>query len=199
MRPSDIDVHEHRKPDHPVEDLIVERWSPRALSGEPISDDELASLFEAARWAPSSYNGQPWRFIYARRDSEHWPRLFGLMGEWNQTWTRNAAVLIVVISRDTFEHNGKPAQTHSFDTGAAWQNLALQARAMGLIAHGMQGFDYKQARKTLGVPRDHTVEAMIAVGRPGQIEELPDSMRGQEKPSGRKPVAEIAFEGRFQG
>ncbi len=177
---------------------IVNRWSPRALSGEPIRQDELMSLLEAARWAPSSFNGQPWRFFYARRDTEHWTPYFDLMGEFNQQWASNAAVLIVVVSRTTFEHNEKPAATHSFDTGAAWQNLALQAGAMGLVAHGMQGFDYEKAHQMLRLPEQYAVEAMVAVGRPGRREDLPEDMRKREEPSGRKPIEQIAFEGTFR-
>lgn len=195
--PSRTDVSKYRKPDYPVESFIVNRWSPRALSGEEISREELMTLFEAARWAPSSYNGQPWRFFYARRGGEHWDEYFDLMVEFNQNWTKNAAVLIVVTSRTTFEHNGKPAATHSFDSGAAWQNLALQATAMGLVAHGMQGFDYDRAHELLELPDDWAVEAMVAVGRPGRKEDLPEEMREREKPSGRKPVSEIAFEGKY--
>ncbi len=196
--PSSVDVSKYRRPDHPVQPWIVNRWSPRALSGEPIRQDELMSLLEAARWAPSSFNGQPWRFFYARRDTEHWTPYFDLMGEFNQQWASNAAVLIVVVSRTTFEHNEKPAATHSFDTGAAWQNLALQAGAMGLVAHGMQGFDYEKAHQMLRLPEQYAVEAMVAVGRPGRREDLPEDMRKREEPSGRKPIEQIAFEGTFR-
>lgn len=199
MTVTEIDVLEHRSPAHEVLDPLVERWSPRAMSGEPITDEELNRLFEAARWAPSSYNGQPWRFLYARRGGDHWERFFGLLGDFNQSWCDRAAVLVVVVSRDTFEWNGKPARTHSFDTGAAWQNLALQGTAIGLVVHGMQGFDYDRAREELGVPDDHTVEAMIAVGRPGELDDLDPDLREKEQPSQRKPIEEIAFEGRFPG
>lgn len=197
MTVTEIDVLEHRSPEHEVLDPLVERWSPRAMSGETITDGELNRLFEAARWAPSSYNGQPWRFLYARRGGEQWERFFGLLGDFNQSWCDRAAVLVVVVSRDTFERNGKPARTHSFDTGAAWQNLALQGTAIGLVVHGMQGFDYDRAREELGIPDDHTVEAMIAVGRPGELDDLDPDLREKEQPSQRKPIEEIAFEGRF--
>ena len=197
MRVNEIPVDEYRQPDHEIDPIFVHRWSPRAMTGEPISESELMRLFEAARWAPSSYNAQPWRFLYARRDTPHWDLFFALMGEFNQKWTRNAAVLMVVVSRKNFEHNGKPAPTHSFDSGAAWQNLALQASRMGLVAHGMQGFDFDRAREALEVPADYEVEAMIAVGRPGDRDDLPEDLRKREEPSGRKPVSEIAIEGGF--
>src|SRR4029079_10173110 len=112
--------------------LFLDRWSPRAMSGEEISEAALMVLFEAARWAPSSYNNQPWRILYARRDTEHWPRFFNLMVEFNQSWTSTAAALVVFISKTHFDFNGEPAVTHSFDTGAAWENLALQGSLKGL-------------------------------------------------------------------
>ena len=196
---NETDIMKYRKPEHAVDPLFVRRWSPRAMSGESISDSELMSLFEAARWAPSSYNNQPWRFIYAKRDTESWDRLFSLMSAFNQSWTKNAAVLLVVISRDRFEYDNKPSVTHGFDTGAAWENLALHASIMGLVAHGMQGFDYERARKDLDIPGNYTVHAMVAIGRPGKKEDLPEDLREREKPSTRKGVDEIVFEGKFGG
>lgn len=167
------------------------------MTGEEIFDTELMALFEAARWAPSSYNGQPWRFIYAKRNTSHWKTLFGLMGEFNQMWTQHAAVLVVVVSKDNF--NGKPAPTHSFDTGAAWENLALEATTRGLVAHAMQGFDYDKAKRELGVPDDCKVEAMIAIGKRGKKESLPEQMQEREQPSDRRPLKEIVMEGKFRG
>ena len=197
MKPTDINVDEHRQPDWPVEPMLYRRWSPRAMSGEALTRDEMMTLFEAARWAPSSYNAQNWRLLYAIRDSEHWDRFFRLMSEGNQAWTKNAGMLIVLVSRNTFEHNDNPARTHSFDSGAAWQNLALQSTAMGLVAHALQGFDYDRAKTELSVPDGYAVEVMIVVGRPGEIEDLPEGPRGMEKPNTRKPVDEIALEGGF--
>lgn len=194
-----VDALDRRDPEHPVEPLLVARWSPRAMSGEPLSRQELLSLLEAARWAPSSYNNQPWRFVYARRDTPHWQPLFDLLVDFNQSWCKNAAVLIAILSRRSFERNGKPSRTHSFDAGAAWMNLALQGNSMGLVVHGMEGFDYDRARRVLGVPEELAVEAMAAVGRPAPVETLPERLREREQPSGRKSVAEIAFEGRVDG
>jgi nitroreductase len=196
MNVREIEATEYRLPKHEVLPLLVDRWSPRAMSGQALSGEELASLFEAARWAPSSYNGQPWRFLYARRGSEHWQQFLDLLVDFNRQWADNAAVLIVILSRKTFENNGKPAPTHSFDTGAAWQNLALQGNALGLVVHGMAGFDYDRARDVLDVPSEYDVEAMVAVGRPAEIEVLPEELREQElPPSDRKEIAEIAFHG----
>lgn len=169
------------------------------MSGEELSADELMALLEAARWAPSSYNNQPWRIVYARRNTEHWARLFNLLVEPNQVWAKNAAVLLVFISKTTFDHNGEPSPTHSFDTGAAWENLALQGSLKGLVVHGMQGFDYDRAKTELEVSDGYKVEAMAVIGKPGQWENLPEKLRQREFPSDRRKLSETAFEGTFKG
>ncbi|MFP4522355.1 MAG: nitroreductase family protein [Fibrobacterota bacterium] len=186
-----------RKKDHPAIDLIVNRHSPRAMSGEKLAKEELNTLFEAARWAPSSYNGQPWRLIYSERDDEYWEKFMELLVEKNRSWAVNAGALIIVCSRKNFEHNGKFSRTHSFDAGSAWENLALQASSMNIVSHAMAGFDYNKAAETAGIPEDYSVEAMIAVGKPGDPENLPEDLRGAEKPSDRKAVSEISFKGKF--
>lgn len=191
------DPKSYRRPEYTVEPIIVTRWSPRAMSGEPIAEPELMSLFEAARWAPSTYNEQEWRFLYARRDTLNWPTFFDLLMPANQAWCRRAAVLMVVVSHKLFTHNGKPNPVHTFDTGAAFENLALQGTKMGLVVHGMAGFDYEKARQVLSIPEDYTVEAMIAVGRPGDPADLPAELREREVPTGRKSISEIACEGVF--
>jgi nitroreductase len=155
------------------------------------------SLFEAARWAPSSYNDQPWRFIYAKKDTPEWDRLFNLLVPFNQSWARNGAVLIAIVSRNTFENN-KPSPTHSFDTGAAWENLALQASSMGLVAHGMSGFDMNRARKELSVPDNYTIEAMAVIGKRASKRSLPLELQEKETPTTRKPVQDLIFKGEFK-
>ncbi len=184
-----------RKPSYPINPLILNRWSPRSMSGEALNDDEIMSLFEAARWAPSSYNNQPWRFIYAKRNSEHWNRFFNLLMEPNKVWAKNAAILVVVISRKNFEFNEKPAVTHQFDTGSAWENLALEASSRDIVAHGMQGFDYKKAGVELRIPPNFEVMAMIAIGKKGPKEILPAELQEKEKLTNRKPLKEIIMEG----
>ena len=166
------------------------------MSGEPIDDAELRVLFEAARWAPSAGNSQPWRLLYARRDTGNWPLFFDLLTERNKLWCVNAAALIVFTSKTISDH-GRPLATHSYDTGAAWENLALQGTLKGLVVHGMQGFDYARAKAALQVPDAFQVEAMAAVGRPGRLSDLEESFRARETPSGRKPLAEIVCEGVF--
>jgi nitroreductase len=187
---------ENRHPDHPLDQIFVDRWSPRAMSGEEIPDGELMTLFEAARWAPSSMNNQPWRILYAPRSSRHWPLFFDLLVDSNKSWCANAAALVVVISKTTFE-SGKPCRTHSYDSGAAWMSLALQGSMMGLVVHGMQGFDYERARSALNIPEGYQVEAMAAIGRPGRIEDLPEQLLARETPSERRPLEQSICEGPF--
>lgn len=192
-----MDIFEYRQTEFPIEDIFVKRWSPRAMSGEPIDDAELMPLFEAARWAPSTYNEQEWRFLYAKRDTPHWEKFFGLLVEANQVWCRHAAALIVLLSKKTMTRNGNPNPVHSFDAGASWQNLALQGASMGLVVHGMAGFNRSQAAVELNVPEDFAVEIMIAVGKPAPADVLPGELRDIEKPSSRKPISEIAQAGEF--
>lgn len=188
----------NRKIEYKVDKLFPSRWSPRAMTGT-VNKEELMSLFEAARWAPSSYNNQPWRFIYAIKGTKYWDKLFNLLIDFNKMWVKDAGALILIASKKTFDHNGELSITHSFDSGAAWSNLALQASITGLVAHGMQGFDYVKAKKELGIPNEYDVEAIIAVGKPGKKEDLPKDMQEREVQSNRKKVSEIAFEGKFGG
>lgn len=186
-----------RKPEYTVDELFLNRWSARAMSGESITDAELMSLFDAARWAPSEYNSQPWRFVYAKRGTLQWDTFFNLLVPFNQEWCKNAAALVVVVSANTYE-NGSPIRTHSYDAGAAWQNIALQGSLSGLVVHGMSGFDYIEAKKNLHIPDGYTVEAMIAIGHPANEDVLPVAMQAAEKRrSERKAVKEFVFEGLF--
>ena len=179
-----------------IEPLILNRWSPRAMSGEPITKVDLMPLIEAARWAPSSYNSQPWRFIYAIHGSPQWNHFTSLLDEFNRSWAPKAGALLVLASKKEFEWGGA-ARTHSFDAGAAWQNFALQGSVSGLVVHGLEGFDYSRARELLHVPDDYAIEMMIAVGKPGDVRQLTGELVTMEKPSDRRATAEIAFEGRF--
>jgi nitroreductase len=187
-----------RKPDYEVAPLLLDRWSPRSMTGEPLADDELFPLFEAARWAPSSFNSQLWRFIVARRQSPvEFAKFLDLLVAANRPWAQNAGALIVVASRARFEHNDKPSITHAFDAGAAWENLALEACRRQLVAHGMEGFDYARAKADLSIPDDFDVHAMIAIGHRAPAENLPEKYRAKEHPTSRRPLREIVFEGTF--
>lgn len=191
-----MNVRIFRQTNQTVDDIFINRWSPRAMSGEEIDETELFSLLEAARWAPSANNNQPWRFIYARRNTPHWNVFYNLLAEGNKVWAKNAAVLLVIISKTTFD-SGQPSRTHSFDAGAAWISFALQGSLNGLVVHGMQGFDYERAKAELKIPDEYQVEAMIAVGKKGKTEELPAYLQEREFPSGRKTLLGIAREGKF--
>jgi nitroreductase len=189
---------ENRQADHAIDNLFIDRWSPRAMSGEAVPEADLMALFEAARWAPSSYNDQPWRILYARRDTPQWPLFFDLLIDINKSWARNAGALLLFISKTTLTLNGKPSITHSFDTGAAWENLALQGALKGYVVHGMQGFDYERAKVALGIPDGYRVEAMAAIGKPGAKEALPEELQKREAPNARRKLEEIVCEGAFR-
>jgi nitroreductase len=190
-----------RTADHPIDPLFLERWSPRAFTDEAMSAAELHTLLEAARWAPSSYNSQPWRLLYARRGTPHWERFLGLLNEFNQSWAKNAAALIIIVSSETMMPPGAdkavPAYSHSFDAGAAWAHLALQGARSGWCAHAMVGFDHARAAGELKVPAGYRVEAAVAIGRQGDPASLPEKLAARELPSGRHKLADIAFEGGF--
>ena len=192
------EVKEHRKPGNEIDPLFVNRWSPRSMTGEKVDRNVLMSLFEAARWAPSSYNNQSWRFVYEVRDGDRWEEFVGLLGDFNRKWATGAGALVVICSKKTFDSNGEPSRTHSFDTGAAWENMALEGARRGLVVHGMEGFDYDAAREKLGVPEEFDVEAMVAVGKRAPKEELPEDLQERKFPKGRKSLDEIVFQERME-
>ncbi|MFW5852700.1 MAG: nitroreductase family protein [Nanoarchaeota archaeon] len=173
---------------------ILNRWSPRGFKSEEITDEKLFAILEAARWAPSSYNGQPWRFIYAKRNTEAWTRMFSVLVEFNRQWVKNASAIVLFISKTNYE-DGRPITTNQFDTGAAWQNFALEAQHQGYHAHGMSGFDYEKARKELNIPENYDIVAMAAIGKKGDTEDLPDMLKEREQMSDRIPLDELIFEG----
>ncbi|MDD2706171.1 MAG: nitroreductase family protein [Acidocella sp.] len=190
-----------RTAEHPIDKMFLERWSPRAFTGEEISEGTLRTLFEAARWAPSSYNSQPWRFLYARRDNAHWDKFLNLLIPFNQSWAKTASALVFVISEETMAVPGKegrvPSHSHSFDAGAAWAYLALQASLMGWQAHGMGGIDYDRVYTELKIPAGFRVEAGVAIGKQGPKTLLPEALQAREVPSGRNPVQSFVYEGGF--
>ncbi|MBP2250081.1 nitroreductase [Halarchaeum solikamskense] len=149
-----------------------------------------------ARWAPSSRNSQPWRFAYAAREDEAWETFAGLLNEFNRSWAANAAVLAVLFSETTDEKD-RSLQSHSFDAGAAWENLALEGARRGLVVHPMGGFDHEAAAAELDAPSSYDVEAMIAIGERAPPESLPEDLREQEVPKGRKPLDEVINRGGF--
>lgn len=188
----------NRKSEYPVHELILNRWSARSFSDEPISEVELMTLFDAARWAQNSFNNQPWRYLYACKDSPSWQKFFDLLVSANQLWAQHAQVLVLAISKTTFDYDERASITHSFDAGASAQLMALQGAYMGIVVHGMEGFDYERARQVLKVPEKYSIEAMFAIGKIGKKENLPEKLQKSETPSGRKPLKELVAEGEFK-
>ncbi|XGA69622.1 nitroreductase family protein [Duganella sp. BuS-21] len=193
-----------RVPNFPVETLFLHRWSPRAFIPEPIPEQQLMTLLEAARWAPSCFNSQPWRFLYARRDTPDWDKFVGLLTPDNQAWAGNASALVVVVSNSLMKNPDTdaaaewvPSYTHSFDAGAAWAQLGLQSTLAGLRAHGIIGLDMERARRELNVPQHYRIEAAVAIGRQAPAETLDDALQKKEQPSEREPLSVIALAGGF--
>ncbi|MBB6733155.1 nitroreductase family protein [Cohnella zeiphila] len=183
-----------RQPAYPIDPDIVHRWSPRSFLEKEVPDNVLMSVLEAARWAPSAFNVQPWRFIVARTREER-ETFLPFISEFNRIWCEKAPVLILVLSKTVWER-GEVA-SHAFDTGSAWGYLALEATKLGLVTHPMAGFDHAQARETLGVPEEYAIQALVALGYQGPKEALPEQLQAREVPSPRVPVGEIAFRGKF--
>jgi len=190
-----------RNPEAPIDSRFVQRWSPRSFTGKPITAGELMSLFEAARWAPSTSNTQPWRFVYGLAGTPGFESIFQALVPFNQSWARASSALIAVLSAQQTIAPGtteaKPCANHSFDTGAAWMSLALQAEAMGWRTHAMGGFDAQALRQQLGVPGGFAAHCVVAVGEQGPRESLPQALQEREVPSGRQPMHAMVAEGRF--
>ncbi|MEJ5976734.1 nitroreductase family protein [Novosphingobium sp. PS1R-30] len=191
---------------HPkVHQVFVDRWSPRAFDESAIPDEDLEAIFGAAGLAPSAFNYQPWKFLYARRGDANWDRFLSLLIPFNQSWAKDAGALVFIVS-DTKHRKDANASgddhadfySHSFDAGAAWAQMALQASLLGYHAHGMTGLEFDKARAELGLPDDIRLEAAVAIGRRDAPERLPEGLRGGEVPSPRKPVAEIALAGNYR-
>jgi nitroreductase len=187
-----------RSPDAVVDPIFVQRWSSRALSSEPISEEVIRSLFEAARWAPSASNLQPWLFVYAS-DDESLSRARLLLKDSNRRWASRAPLLIFVFSRKVHPETGQPVRTGAFDTGAAWLSLALQAERVGLKTRAMGGILHEETYAAFGVPKDQfESQAAIAVGYPAAASELPADLAAKDGPSGRKSQRDFVFAGRFE-
>jgi len=188
-----------RVPDYPINPLFIDRWSRRSFTGEEIGDEAIFTLFEAARWAPSAMNSQPWRFIYSKRGDASWDVFLDLLSERNRAWAQKAAVIVVIVSTQNFDYKGTPVPLNnaSLDTGAAWASLAFQAQFSQLSTRAIGGFDRDKARQVLKVPEGYVVEVAVAIGRPGPVDLLPDEFRAQETPSSRNPLKHTVAHGEF--
>lgn len=180
---------------YPIEDEIKQRWSPRAFSDRMVEPEKLLSLWEAARWAPSSYNEQPWYFLVATKEDEvEYQKMLGCLAEGNQKWARNAPVLMVSVAKLTFDKNGKPNRHAFHDVGLAVAGMVFEATDLDLFVHQMAGFSPEQVREAYGVPDGFEPVAAIAIGY--GAEDLPDDVKAQEmKPRERRPIESFVFQG----
>lgn len=194
---SQLPVETTRRPEAAVDAQFVERWSRRALSARPIAEEHVQTLFEAARWAPSGGNSQPWLFVYASKPDDL-ARARTLLKESNHPWASRAPLLVFAFARRRHPETGNPLRTAHFDVGAAWQSLALQAHELGLSTRAMGGIHHDKTYELLGVPAEEFESlAGIAIGYPGERDDLPSELRDKEQPNGRKSTREFAFEGRY--
>jgi nitroreductase len=183
----------------PIHDHISHRWSPRAFEDRPVEPEKLRSLFEAARWAASSYNGQPWSFIVGTKDdTKSYNLILDSLVEFNQGWAKGAPVLVLTVAKQKFDHNGEPNKHAWHDVGQSAANLAIQAEALGLQAHQMAGILPDKARANFGIPEGYDVVAAIAIGYPGDASSLPEPIRkGEAAPRQRKPLESFVFSGKW--
>lgn len=180
-----------------LDPLFIDRWSPRSFLENELKEDEILTLFEAARWAPSCYNEQPWLFLFARTREDR-QRYAEALVEGNRVWAKRAPILMAVFSRKRFDKNGNENRWADFDTGSAWMSLVLQAMKLGIYCHGMAGFDPEKAYRICNVdPEKYNALCMAAIGRKGPAEVLDEPMRSRESPSDRRPLGEMVFESTF--
>jgi len=175
-----------------VDSMFTDRWSPRAFLSDPLPEHQIKALFEAARWAPSCFNEQPWLFVYATEPQQR-EKLVSCLLPRNQRWAANCPLLMFVLTRRNFKEGGRENRHAPFDAGSAWFSLALQARRLGLYAHAMAGFSINKAYEVLGVSEeDYHIMAAVAVGRKGSADHMPEDIQAMESPNTRKPLAEVA-------
>lgn len=189
----------HAQTLHPVHHLIAERWSPYAFSPKPVESEKLQSLAEAARWAASSYNAQPWSFIFATRQRpEEFERMLSALVPFNQDWVKKVPVLVFSVAKLHFDHDGKLNRHALHDTGMALANLMIEATELGLYVHGMAGFDVEKARQVLELPEGYEPAAAFAIGYLGDSQELAEMLRERhESKRERKPLESFVFSGKF--
>jgi nitroreductase len=189
------EVKSYRKSEYPITPLFLNRWSPRAYSDRKVNDQDLLTVLEAAHWAPSSNNDQPWRFFVAKTE-EQLELFHSFISEFN-SWSFKAPVLILIGS-DKLRPNGDPNGAHAFDSGTAWGSLALQAQILGLATHAMGGFDRTKARTVLNIPDHIELHAVISLGYRGDKNQLPERVREREVPNTRRPLSEVIYEGKVK-
>jgi len=184
-----------RKTDHKkLDNQFIQRWSPRAFSSESIDEEDVLTIFEAARWSPSCFNEQPWRFAYAHHQDDL-ESFRDVLAEGNQAWANTAPLMVFIFSKKNFSHNSNPNRWADFDTGAAWMALALQAQKLDLHCHAMGGFDAEKAFAVTGInPDDYNAICAVAIGKLGDADNLPEALKERELLSERKPLSEMLFQ-----
>ena len=192
----------NRKADYKIAPIYLERWSARSFKPEPMPEEDLLTMFEAARWAQSASNHQPWRFSYSLRGSASWDKYLGFLVDSNRAWSQNASAIVVVVAKThTMPTDGsepKFNRTHDFDTGAATQAFTLQATKLGYIAHPMAGINIDVIQDAFGIAQGYTVECVISVGKLAPKEDLPEKYQAREIQSQRKPLSDIVFKDGFK-
>ncbi|TBL76575.1 nitroreductase family protein [Paenibacillus thalictri] len=189
------EVKANRQAQYPVSPLFLNRWSPRSFKNDKISEQHLNAILEAAHWAPSSFNDQPWRFIVADTD-EQLNVFHQILNDFNRSWADKAPVLVLVAS-DKLRANGDPNGAHAFDAGTAWGYIALQASLLGIASHAIGGFDRDKARTLLNIPDQYELHAMVALGYQDDRSKLPEGMREREEPNTRVDLDKVVFRGKL--
>ncbi|WP_062108217.1 nitroreductase family protein [Bacillus niameyensis] len=190
-----MNMKDYRTAKYNIEPIFINRWSPRAFREDEIPEKTLLGVLEAASWAPSAANIQPWRFVIARTEKDR-NRFYSFINDGNLTWCKKAPALILVMSKTTTERG--PSISHAFDAGSAWGFLSLEAAHKGLITHAMGGFDRNKAKEVLGIPEEYQLHAVVAIGYQGDKKGLSEVHQEREKPSGRRSLDETVFEGKFE-
>jgi nitroreductase len=183
----------------PIHDLLARRWSPLGFAERLVEPWKLQSLFEAARWAPSSFNEQPWSYLVATRDNpEEFDRIVSCLSEGNVPWASRAPVLMLSIAKTVFQRNGRPNRHAFHDVGLSISNLIVQATTLGLFVHQMAGFDPERARQLFEIPAEHEAVAAVALGYPGPVDSLPAPLQERQRAArSRKPLTETVFRGKW--
>ena len=195
MKISELDMTKHRESLHGVDQQFVNRWSPRSMSGQALTKEQIVGLVEAARWSPSCFNLQPWRFVYSLKDDDCWEKFLDLLIDVNRHWTERAGAILILLSIDRISEAEDLSPTAAFDTGSAWMSLALQAQTMGLVSHAMWGFHHEAVAEVINMPSNMSARAMIAIGYPGDPADLPEKYQDREFPSSREPLESLMFRG----
>lgn len=190
--------HDNRQPEYEILPHILERWSPRSMTGDPILREDLFSIFEAARFAPSAFNEQPWRFVYALRGTPEFDSFKNVLVEFNWNWAQKASALVLLLGKAKFTKTGESNTVGMFDCGCAWGYLALEATRRGYVTHGMSGFNRDSVQSAFNVPSGYFPIAIIAVGKIAPRDFLPTELAEKEYPSSRKQQHEFVFEGKFR-